>query len=416
MYVRGLELNSFYFLLTLLQLGYVEEPPLSAKELLKSMKDLNTLLSMRLNLHEYEKIPLQFKDYSIKSGRVTFRVAGEFEVDLTIADEDPEKQFWFIDFRFLFSPSTSQLSENLRYVIENRVNAVLEKDGLTGCYKFLHELVLTHKISEFRSQAFDLSRGRWINMLRVEPLHRALSVQYWVDRYGKDGPKSWIILGVHSGKRKDGKFDPKATSRISVRWFRDSEEVKDHNIPLELTNISMEALLQTVISRHILHILESTHNNISAKPLYSNRELSVSLKTSGIEPVESVLEVQLTRHESISVTIDAITGRFAISPASGLASQAEWKLNSQTSQPAINAHEFIGNLRCVVVSAEIVSRALRAGWLTMKNPGLKPDDLKPIVPRDTLQISWFRWAGWTQEWIVALSSGMSGERWWLLEM
>src|ERR1700722_6388022 len=111
---------------------------MTAKELLKSLQNLNTLLSIRLNLHEYDKIPLQFKDYSIKSGRVTFRVAGEFEVDLTIAEENPEKQFWFIDFRFLFTPAVSQLPEHLRYMIENRVNAALEKDGLAGCYKFLH--------------------------------------------------------------------------------------------------------------------------------------------------------------------------------------------------------------------------------------------------------------------------------------
>ena len=114
---------------------------------------------MRLNLQEYDNIPPPFRDYTIKSGRVTFNVPGEFEIDLTIADEDPEKQFWFIDFRFLFSPSVLELPSHLRFYIESKVNAVLLADGLPGCYKLLHEIVLTHKISEFKRQHLSSREG-----------------------------------------------------------------------------------------------------------------------------------------------------------------------------------------------------------------------------------------------------------------
>lgn len=395
---------------------YIEPPLLTAKEILKSLKDLNTLLSIRLNLYEYDKIPFHFKDYRIRSGRVTFRVAGEFEVDLTIADEDPESQFWFIDFRFLFTPVISDLPEQYRPAIENRVNIVLKADGLAGCYRFLHELVLTHKISEIRRQAIELSRGRWIETLQVEPLHRALSIQYWVDRYGKDGPRSWIILGVSSGKRGDGRPDPKATSHISLRWFRDSKEVKDHDIPLELTTISSESLLRTVISKHIFHILRSTHKNLSVKPLFFSRQLSISFKVPGAERIDPELEVQLIRRGNIKITIEPMTGRFSISPACKLTASAEWRLNSQIKDPAANAHEAIENLRCFAATEEVVNRALTVGWVPVKNPGLKQEDLRLVVPRDTLHVSWFRRAGWKQTWVIALSSGMSGERWWLMEM
>lgn len=385
---------------------------------MKSLQNLNTLLSIRINLHEYEKIPTQFKNYEIKSGRVTFRVQGEFEVDLTIADEKPESQFWFIDFRFLFSPSLSQLPENIIYIIESKVNAALEKDGLAGCYKFLHELVLTHKISELRRQAVELSRGIWIEKLKVEPLRRALSIQYWVDRYnkdGRDGPKSWIILGVNSGKRSDGTFDSKSTSQISIRWFRDGKEIKDFYFPLELTELSTEKLLQRVISRHIDHILSSTYKILCTRPLFSSKELSLSYKPSTSQSEEPELKVQLTRQQSISVTVEPVTGEFAISPASKLSQQAQINLN-RSKDPATHAHEFIQNLRCIAISDEITSRAMSVGWQPTKNPGLKQENLKPIVPRDTLHLSWFRRAGWDPSWIVVLSSSMSGERWWLLEM
>jgi len=342
-------------------------------------------------------------------------VPGEFELDLTIADESPSAQFWFIDFRFLFSPSPTELPEHLRYRIEGTVNAILERDGLAGCYKFLHELTLTHKISELRRQALELSRGRWIDTLRVESLNRGLSIQYWADRNGRDVPKSWIILGIHSGKRKDGRHDPKATSRIDIRWFRNGKEVKDVVIQLELNQLSAEALIQTVIDRHIFHILSSTYEKLRAKPLYANRELSLSFGKASDEPNELELKVQLTTRERISVTIEPVTGRFGISPASRLAIQAEFKLNSKIIDPASNANDYIENLRCVCVSEEVISRAVSVGWVYIRNPGIKKEDLKPIVPRDTLQLSWFRRAGWSQDWVVAFSSSMSGERWWLLQ-
>lgn len=227
---------------------------------MNTVEKLNTLLSIRLNLHEYDNIPLQFKDYTIKSGRVTFRVAGEFEIDVTIGDEDPETQFWFIDFRFLFSPALSDMPAHLRYHIEDRVNAALSKDGLSGCYKLLHEMVLTHKISEFRRQAVALASARWIEGLKVELLNRALSIQYWLDRFGPKGPKSWIILGVHSGRQKTGLPDPKATSRLFIRWFRDGKEVKDVDIEMDTVNISAESLLKTVIAQHVNHILTSIYD------------------------------------------------------------------------------------------------------------------------------------------------------------
>lgn len=383
---------------------------------MKSLQDLNTLLSIRLNLHEYDKIPAQFKNYTIRSGRVTFKVPGEFEVDLTIADEDPEMQFWFIDLRFLFTPTTLEIPENLRYGIESRVNSVLQSDGLAGCYKFIHELVLTHKIGEIRRQAIELSRGKWIETLQVEHLHRALSVQYWLGRYGKDGPRSWIILGVDSGKRKDGLSDPKATSRISLKWFRDSREVKDHDVTMDLTTLSAESILEAVITKHIVHILGSIYKNLITKPLFSNKQLYVTFKLCETEPKEPELRVQLTRHDNIRVIIETRTGHFAFSPALRFATRTENQLNTLTKDPATVAHEFIEKLRCVAVSAEIINRARSVGWEPLENPGLKQEDLKRIMPRDTLQLSWFRRAGWSKGWLIALSASMSGERWWSMEM
>ncbi|KIN04624.1 hypothetical protein OIDMADRAFT_39144 [Oidiodendron maius Zn] len=397
------------------ELGYILPPPLMSCDVLNTLENLNTLLSIRLNLHEYDNIPLQFKDYTIKSGRVTFKVAGEFEIDLTIADEDPEKQFWFIDLRFLFSPAVLELPTHLRYYIESRVNAVLLTDGLPGCYKLLHEMVLTHKISEFRRQASELARGKWVESLKIEALNRAVSIQYWLDRYGAKGPKSWIVLGVHSGRRKDGRFDPKSASHLFVRWFRDGKEIKDADIRFDTVSLSAEALLKTVIAKHVAYILKAIHEKLQSKPLFAGNEMALEITTSIDEPSETVLKVQVTSKQTISVSVEPITGRFIVGPGSLHNMRAEYGFNSKSTDPANDGHSYIEQLRCDTAADEITTHGLSVGWSRIRRPDLKADDLKQVLPKDTLQVAWFRRPGWRKEWFIAVSLSMGGDRWWLIE-
>jgi mediator of RNA polymerase II transcription subunit 14 len=374
---------------------------------------------MRLNLDDYDSIPLQFRDYTIKDGRVTFKVAGEFEVDLTVADENPESQFWFIDLRFLFNPSLSVLNPRLRNPIEYRVNEILKQDGLGGCYKYLHEMILTHKISEFKRQAFDLARGKWAETLKVEALNRALSIQYWVDRFPADrfskGSKSWIILGVHSGRRKDGRPDPKATSRLSIRWFRDAKEVKDVDISFDVINISTESLIRTVIAKHVSHIMTGLCENMRAKPLYANRELALALSISPTQPTESELKIQLTSKQLLSIKIEPVTGRFVLSPASRIITALETLLNIQCPSPATEGHVFLDKLRYALIAEDYTSRGMTMGWIRNPNPGIKLDLLKERIHKDTVQVLWFRRHGWVKDWHLAVSLGMFGEHWQLFE-
>jgi mediator of RNA polymerase II transcription subunit 14 len=369
---------------------------------------------MRLNLYEYDSIPLQFRDFTIKSGRVTFKVPGEFELDLTVADEDQAAQFWFLDLRFQFRPSPTDLAPGLRPFIENKVNEALFKDGLPGCYKFLHEMVLTHKISEFRKQAIALSRGKWIETLKVEPLQRALAIQYWVDRYNK-GPKSWIILAVHSGKRAGMMNDSKANSHLMLRWFRDGKEMQDVDICFDEVNISAESLLKAVIAKHINYILTSTFEKLQEKPLYASHELSLSLSISDSDPADTNLSVQATRKHQISVRMHPVNGRFVLGPPSRAIFDAEYRLNNGTHDPANDAHNYLEYLRYTLISDDLVGHATTVGWLSTNNPGLKMDELKKVMSKDNLRILWLRRAGWVKDWYMAVGLSMHGERWVLLQ-
>ncbi|KAK2030697.1 mediator complex subunit MED14 [Colletotrichum zoysiae] len=396
--------------------GYIPPPPLTPEEQLKWIDDLNTMLSLRLNLDDYDKIPHQFKNYTIHSGRVTFKVNGEFEVDLTIADEDFTKQFWFIDFRFAFSPSSSKLSDALVSYLELKVNEILGQDGLEGCYRFLHEFVLTHKINELRRQALELSRSTWTGTLIVEPLNRALALQYWTARYGPNGPKSWVMVAVNSAKKTNGQTDPKHSSRLVARWYRDNKEVRDVFLPFDVDNLCAEDLLKTAVARHVEHILSCIHTKLLSYPRFVKKESSMTLKVSRTQPMESSLSMQLGSRDNVTLIIQPVTGFAAIKPHTKYSLNGETRLNYGGKDPAEDGVTCLENIRWGYVIEEFNRRGRSVGWRVCKSP-IGNEDIKQIIrTREAFQTIFLQRRGLGQEWFVMVSLSLSGDEWWLLEV
>ena len=395
----------------IIQLGYIPPDPLTPQQMLKALRNINTLLSIRLNLHE--TIPPPFRTFSIASGRATFRVANEFEVDLSIADEDPSSQLYFIDFRFAFSPSPSDLpSGRLRNEIEGKANNVLRTDGLVGCYHFLHDFVLTYKINVLRNQAVDMVRNRWTESLKLEPLRRTLVVQYWLNR---PGGKSWLEIGIKSGRRKDqNRTTVEATPYIAVRWIRHGKEVNDSLLTFNMGELSMEAIVKKVIALHSNHILESIRDRLLEDTVYANGSLSMTLSRSLTEPVQSSLDVQLTVSKHVTVFVEPLAGTFTLRPTSYLFARAERDINS-LAHPAADASTRLANLRWMVAQEDIALRARCTEWELLKGRQLKQEDMERWLPRDTLRISFFRRKPWSSNWLVACTSSRGGESWWIIE-
>lgn len=396
-------------------LQYIEPPPLTLQEQSQWMSDVNTLLSLRLNLEDFDKIPYHFRNYHIKSGRVTFKVPGEFEVDLTIADEDFEKQFWFIDLRFTFKPSAAAIPESLKDYLERHVNGVLSTEGLLGCYQFLHELVLTHKLNELRRQANQLSKGSWTGTLKVEPLNRALAIQYWTSRAPPTSPKSWVLVAVNSGRKANGEANPKSSSFLQAKWYRDNKEVKDVEVPFDANNLSAEALLKTVIGLHIDFLLSSIHDKLMATPRFRNREAAMVLRSSQEDPAASSLSMQVGYKDSISLLIEPTTGVFAVKPHSKFIYQHELQLNNGKS-PADDGVTCLENVRCAIMEEELNRRGSTMGWSVKKCP-LSNEELRSATKnREWTKTIWLQRAGWRPTWFIMVVLSLSGDEWWLLEV
>ena len=380
--------------------------------MLKTLQRINTLLSIRLNV--YERIPTPFREFKIASGRATFRVKNEFEVDLAIADEDPKSQFYFLDLRLLFSPVNPAVPlGRLRDELESKINEILKAEGLGGCYKFLHNLVLTHKLSILRNQAYEMARGPWSDQLKVEAIHRSLVVQYWLQR---PGSKNWIEIGIKRGKNKSSReFElGQDNLEIALRWFRAGKEMKDTKIDLGLDSLSLTGILRRIIGMHTSYILKETTTKLREEPLYRERRLKLKQSYPTTEPNKISLLVQLTRSKAIKIIQEPITGQFAILPAGQLNSAAERELNSLAS-PAAEAPARVANLRCITAREEFEVCARKTSWEVVRSLHVDRETVQRFFPRNTLRIAFFRKQSWEPNWVLAMTTSLNGDAVWIVE-
>lgn len=355
------------------------------------------------------------RKFSISSGRATFHVHEEFEVDLSIADEDPSSQLYFIDFRFIFVPTPNNIPESgLRREIEDRTNEALKLRGLDGCFQFLHDLVLTYKISILRNQAFEMTRGLWSEHLKVELVHRSLIVQYWLNR---PGGKNWIEIGIK--RKKDRKVANLPSSQdislIAIRCFRSGKEVLDAQINLDLSDLSLQKMLKKVIAMHTNTIFEEVAVKIGEARLYAERLLKLKRNTSVTEPLDSSLLIQLTPSKAVKITLEPVTGKFVLQPASHLFTRLERELNNLMN-PAIDVPFRIASLRCKASQEEVETHSRLIGWEEVKSLIPGPETMKRLFPPDTLKIGFFRRKSWSSSWILAFTTSMAGDSWWIVNL
>ena len=394
-------------------LDYLPPEPLPPRKLIKALQKINTLLSIRLNLQE--DIPPVFRDYSIASGRATFHVFGEFEVDLSIAEEDASSQLYFVDFRFAFSPIPTELSAGrLRNEIEGRANDVLKRDGLQGLFDFLHNFVLTHKLLVLRNQAHEMARGYWSEHLQVEAVHRSVVLQYWTKR---PGGKNWLEIGIKRGKE----VRPSHLSRshriphIALRWFRNGREVEEVAVELRLGDLSVSSIVKEIIALHTNYIFHEMAARLNKTSLYSGGFLRCKRNSSTTEPLDAALLVQLTTSKAVKIVQEPVSGRFAVLPASHLNTRTENDLNRLAS-PATEGASQLAHLRSIASQEEVDASARSIGWEPVRSLNSGQETMQRIFSKNTQKSWFFRRHSWSASWVLAFTTSLEGDSWWIVEL
>ena len=367
---------------------------------------MNTSLSIRLNVHE--TLPRHLRNWRIASGRATFVIDDEMEFDVVSFVEDTSDQWWFIDLRLLFAPApTIEIGSRFFLTLKQQADFVLHEKGLSGLFEFLHNFILTHKISVLRSQAAGLARSGWVGSLRVEPVHRELVVQYWIDRPGK---KNWIEFGTTSNKPKNGKpsWRGPPISSLTARWFRQGTEAKDAQLEIDRNDLSIERILKRTISLHAAQILRSTQEHFDPS-------LSVHTNLSDTEPTDCSLTATLgTASNFVTLSLESVTGSYIVQPASAFSARAEYAMNAGR-EPAQIA-SILTQMLSQTLRDQIQRTAQQLGWQQITRQALRPDLVRAAVKSNFLDYTLYSPRDWTSSWALAAIVSTAGESWWILEI
>ncbi|KAK2735629.1 mediator complex subunit [Myotisia sp. PD_48] len=389
-------------------LGFLPPGTLSSTQMLLTLLKINKLINIRLMLHD--KVP-EYVTYVTHDGRVTFTVLHEFELDLSIAHESPSSQFFFVDLRFTFSPASPISKGQVRDNLEHKLNATLLSSGLTGCFEFLHSLVLTQKIIICFRQAITLNRSFLGDNLRVELLHRTLIIQYWVNR---PGPKNWIEIGISTNKLRPGAGEK---SHLYIRWSSDHNKlISVENEHLNGDSISLESILHCVISRHISNVLLDLYKKLSATPLYGRGGLYIGLNTSTVEPGNCWLDIHLTNRKRLKVVIEPVNGGIKFQAVPSSLNRFDNDIDTEKG-PDGDAFDRICRIRCLAALEEVETHGRALGWSTINPHNLDISSLRRGFPADEVRnISIFQHKEWDRSWAVAFTSGMGRDNWWAVQL
>ncbi|KAL8707515.1 MAG: hypothetical protein Q9220_007457 [cf. Caloplaca sp. 1 TL-2023] len=393
-------------------LGYLPPHFLSPQRMLAVLQGINAQLSIRLRL--CATIPPSFRHYSIANGRATFHVPNEFELDVSIADDDPSSQLYFIDFRLAYSPASAELPEGrVRADLEGRVNHLLCNQGLKGCYHFLHDFALSHKINLLRNQAYHMYQGIWSEHLQLEVVHRSLIIQYWV---GRAGGKNWIEIGIR--RRKVGwssrLHQEEDVPCLGVRWFRAGKEMNEVPVIIDKEELSAEAILKQIISAHTNLLFARTTAQLKDSKLYAQKNLKLKHHCAPAGTGDSHVSFQLTRTLCCTIIQEAVSGRISFLPPSSLNHRAEREVNSLES-PEKDLAPRIAQLRAIASCDEIEQAVLCYGWEIDSTVRPSQESLRHHFNGEALKASFFRRPSWDPRWLLAFTASLAGDFWWIIE-
>lgn len=423
--------------------NFIQKPPVSPEKVLEVLRDLNLTLTARMAL--IENMPSRFNNnYEIKDGRVIITIPNEFQVCITVGndqiidnDEDYHKSpFFFIDFAFLFgiNPDTglithkdsriiTRLPESSRGKLETAMNQVLLTQSLTGLYDSLHKYSISYKLYLISRQLRDLSvNSKWKNNIQFKYSSSLIIINYWSKNFFSRDWKSFIEIGIDK------------LYNLNFRWFKNGKYNLNHNIGSITGNYEDD--VQDLSVDWILSLIINKHSEILMHKIFE--QLLAQLPTdacSSINPYQ--LLIQLTPKKSTILAINPLTGFFYFMNPSPIEAQIQSKINSPSSatknQAFISEREIISNvvkyliqLRLESLSESLNNQLITTEWIandiinfndseiSKLYESLDTEDASAIQKSNSpKRVQFYRCRNWpTFSFLISLISGLTLKTYW----
>ncbi|XP_045140092.1 mediator of RNA polymerase II transcription subunit 14-like [Echinops telfairi] len=162
-------------------------PPdsVTSSEKQTALHQLNQILRHRLVT---TRLPPQLANLTVASGRVKFRVEGEFEATLTVMGDDPDVPWCLLKLEILVKDKEtgdgralvhSMQVHFIHQLVQSRLFA--DENPLQDMYNCLHSFCLSLQLEVLHSQTLMLIRERWGDLVQVERYNagKHLSLSMW---------------------------------------------------------------------------------------------------------------------------------------------------------------------------------------------------------------------------------------------
>ncbi|SCU91060.1 LANO_0D10638g1_1 [Lachancea nothofagi CBS 11611] len=264
-----------------------------SKLILKKLRDMNIIMSVKVSVME---LPEQFKQYSVRDGRLSIRVDNEFEIQLSTTDQ--RSPLFFVDLKLLFN----EFLPLNKYKLEKVINEVLYKSPrpLFALYRLLHNHVLSVQMYMIHAELLDLesnskySGGNLVH--HYDSRKNIINLKYWLQSRLKG--KCNATIGV------EGK-----TGSIILKWNVEGIVENQPDVPVPYTNVltNLGNILDEIMFNHSQMIKTEL---LSTGVLQEDEDISDALLFNVPSTPASVIPIQLK--------INLISGVFYVRNPSGL--------------------------------------------------------------------------------------------------
>ena len=422
--------------------NYLETPPVSPQRVLQVLRDLNLALTARMALED--DMPARFRhNYTVRDGRVTFELAHEFRVSVSVASdavtvsaaEYAQLPFFFIDFAFLFGVNqansltthdraeiATQLPKQAWVQLERVANRVLLQLSLSGLYDVLHKYASAFKLYLILRQLRVLAiNSKWRGNIQFRPSAFLVVVNYWLGHFLSRNWRLFVEIGI------DKQYD------LHVRWFKNGRYDLKHGIEDigtqpdgDTRELNIDYVLSLVINKHLEILIKKVFDAFqSAVP--ENTVLQMS-------PYQLLLK--LTPRKLTVFAIDPLTGHFYFLNPSPTETAIQHKINTKPAvvknKNFISESDLVANivsqltqLRTENLSKTCKMRLVTMGWVANENVRILDAETAkllsladPSVSATHTKLGFFRSRTWPPLWFLLnmVSGANLHTHWWVARL
>lgn len=237
--------------------SFLNNNMIPAELILKKLRDLNVLLSIRVSMMELPA-KFSFANHFIQDGRLIIRIPNEYEIHLSTAT--PQSPFYFVDFKILLMDV--QTSDNTIY-LKKYINDLLfrEKDNskvLHVLEHFLDKYLLSLKLYLCHKRLGRLSREKYSNnlMYHYDQKKSIINIKYWVFSRIVNPADCKITIGI-------SKNEEAGDVELVLRWEIGSLQKLPFTIPTVYKNDILNNLFDAIDEIIFNHIQIIKHQLVS---------------------------------------------------------------------------------------------------------------------------------------------------------